>query len=63
MSEKVQIFLGVWCGLLFSTVFGKTVSWTPALQVLVGACFSSFLCCTPVARSLMTKCLSEGDEK
>ena len=22
--------------------------------------FSSFLCCTPVARSLMTKCLSEG---
>ena len=49
------------CGLhvvFFSIVFGKTVSWTPASQVLVGACSSSFLCCTPLALSLMTKCLS-----
>ena len=44
----------------FSIVFGKTVSWGPALQVLVGVCSSSFLSCTLVARSLMTKCLSEG---
>ena len=55
------LFLTVWTprGPLFH-VFGKTVRWTPELQELVGASSSSFLCCTPVARSLMTKCLSEG---
>ena len=50
-----------WAHVVFlSIVFGKTVSWALASHVLVGACSSSFLCCTPVARSLMTKCLSEG---
>ena len=60
VSEKVQIFFESGVDSSLPPCFGKTVSWAPALQVLVGACFSSFLCCTPVARSLMTKCLSEG---
>ena len=56
------LFLAVWTSTWssFSIVFGKTVSWTPELQVLVDAFSSAFLCCSPVARSLMTKCLSEG---
>ena len=51
VSEKVQMF--------FES--GVDSSFPPCLaRPSAGACFSSFLCCTPVARFLMTKCLSEG---
>ena len=55
------LFLTVWTprGPLFPSCLARP-SAGPELQILVGARSSSFLCCSPVARSLMTKCLSEG---